>query len=495
MRVTIDEMVAFCKRKGFVYSGSELYGGLAGIFDYGPNGVDMKNNIKKEWWKSHVQIRDDIVGIDGAIITHEGIWKASGHLSSFGDLMLICSKCKNRERADSFLETKLNKSFAGINSDEVNMLVTQNKIKCPKCKGIFEKCTDFNLMFPVMLGEGNKGYLRGETAQVIFNDFQLVVNNSRLKLPFGIAQIGKAFRNEISPRNFLFRCREFEQMELEYFVDPKEKECPYIKGYLDFEVQVKTYDMNDHEWMKIKDILDQKLMHSWHAYWLVYELKWFLELGSNKENFRFRQHNKNELAHYSTDCWDMEYNFPFGWKELEGIADRSDYDLKQHREHSKKDLFIVDDFGKKLVPHVIAEPSLGVDRAFLVFMFEAYYYNKERDNIILKLHPKIAPYQIAVYPLVKKLSEETKLIYDELKQHFNCIYDESGSVGRRYARADEIGVPFCVAFDFDSNDDKKCTIRERDSGKQIRVSIKELVLIFSGLICLGKNIRDYSEVF
>ena len=187
MRVTIDEMVAFCKRKGFVYSGSELYGGLAGIFDYGPNGVDMKNNIKKEWWKSHVQIRDDIVGIDGAIITHEGIWKASGHLSSFGDLMLICSKCKNRERADSFLETKLNKSFEGINSDEVNMLVTQNKIKCPKCKGIFEKCTDFNLMFPVMLGEGNKGYLRGETAQVIFNDFQLVVNNSRLKLPLGIA--------------------------------------------------------------------------------------------------------------------------------------------------------------------------------------------------------------------------------------------------------------------------------------------------------------------
>ncbi len=489
-------MAAFCKKKGFVYSGSELYGGLAGMFDFGPNGVDLKNNIKKEWWKTHVQLRDDVVGIDGAIITHEGIWKASGHLSSFSDLMLDCKKCKKSLRADTFLEDKLKKEYDGVSSDEVNMLVTQNRLKCPKCKGEFNKCSDFNLMFPVTLGDGGKGYLRGETAQVIFSDFQSVVNNARLKLPFGIAQTGKAFRNEISPRNFLFRAREFEQMEIEYFVNPRMKKCSWIKEVLDVEIQVRSARMKTHKAMKVKQILSKKIMKSeWHAYWLAKSFLWFTDLGCNPKKFRLRQHNAKELAHYSTDCWDIEYNFPNGWKELQGIADRADYDLKQHIKHSKKNLFVMDENGKKVIPHVVAEPSLGVGRAFLVFMFDAYNDDKKRGNVVLKLHPKLAPYKIAVYPLVKKLSKDAKKVHEILKQHFNCIWDESGSVGRRYARADEVGVPYCIAYDFDSLRDKCVTIRDRDSSKQVRVKIDDLTMIFHGLLYSGKQLKDFGKLF
>jgi len=496
--ISIDEMVAFCRRKGFVFPSSELYGGIAGIYDYGPLGVELKNNIKKEWWKNHVQERDEITGIDGAIISHQKIWEASGHLSGFSDVILECKKCKNRVRGDHFIEDKLKISADGMKSNEINNLVKEKKLKCPNCSGEFNEASNFNLMFPVNVGVGTglTAYLRGETAQLIFADFKEVMNSARLKLPFGIAQVGKAFRNEIAPRNFLFRLREFEQMEIEYFVKPGDNKCPFIDEVLNHKINIYSSEMQSKnqkaEKMSMKEALSKKIIkNEWHAFWLAHEHMFLISIGANPDNFRIRQHKKEELAHYSSDCWDLEYNFPFGFKEIQGIADRQAYDLTQHINHSKQDLSIFDEESKtKLVPHVVAEPSMGVDRAFLLIMFDAYTYDKERENVVLKLHPKLAPIKVAVLPLVNKLNEDAKKIHDELKKEFNCYFDTSGSIGRRYARQDEMGTPICVTVDFDSLKDKDCTLRDRDSTKQIRVPLKDLNMTIWKLLSGKINFLD-----
>jgi glycyl-tRNA synthetase len=466
MTITIDEMANFCKRKGLVYPTAEIYGGLAGFWDFGPIGSELKKNIKDAWWAYHVHQRDDIVGIDGAIVTNPKVWEASGHVENFTDIAVVCKKCKNKFKVD---ESELPTAV------------------CDKCNGKVESKGKFVPMFTTQVGpieeDSSMAYLRPETAQLIFTDFKLIQDNARLKLPFGIAQIGKAFRNEIAPRNFLFRSREFEQMEIEYFIDPsKTKDCPGDECVGNFELNVYSAEMQEKNQeskkMTIKEALKKKIIAlPWHAYWLKTELSWFYDLGANPENFRVRQHTKNEKSHYSSDTWDIEYNFPIGWRELQGIADRGTYDLTAHQDKSKKSMEIMDDeSGKKILPMVVAEPSLGVERAFMVFMFDAYT-QKEKDSVVLKLHPRLAPIKAAILPLVKKDEGLVKLaneIYKDLRVEWNVSYDESGSVGRRYARNDEIGTPFCITIDGDSVKKKDVTIRFRDNGEQKRIPIKKL---------------------
>ncbi|MGM5482526.1 MAG: glycine--tRNA ligase [Nanobdellota archaeon] len=492
--VEIEEITTFCKEKGYVYQTAEIYGGLAGFFDLGHNGVELKNNIKQEWWKKFVKQRDDIYGIDGSIITHPKVWKASGHIDNFMDLMLTCSKCKEKIRADHFIEEKLETPADGMKAEEINELTKKNNLKCPSCGGEFQETNDFNLMFKTNVGpkisKENTAYLRPETAQLIFANFKLVTEHTRAKLPLGIAQIGKAFRNEISPRDFIFRAREFEQMEIEYFINPKElNECPWVEESYDFEFNVLTADMQEKKIEETKKITGKKALEEniiktpWHVYWLYHALKYYIDLGANPDNFRIRQHLDNEKSHYALDTWDVDYNFPFGWKELTGTANRTDYDLNQHIKHSKKDLSIFDEkYKAKTIPYVVAEPSFGVERSFLVFIVEAYKNDKERGNKVLKLHPKLAPQKVGVFPLVNKLNQEAREIYKNLVLDIETKFDKAGSIGRRYARADEEGIPFCVTFDFDSREDKCVTIRDRDTTQQKRVKISELKGIIDSLI-------------
>ena len=482
---TIEELSIFCKRKGFVYPSSELYGGLSGFFDYGPLGVEVKNNIKREWWRTFVQQRPDIVGIDGAIVSHQKIWQASGHASAFNDVLVECTKCKTRLRADHFLEDTLKIKTEGLHAEDINKLIQENGLKCPKCKGQLSSAQPFNLMFKTFAGPiespESMAYLRPETAQLIFADFKLITETNRVKVPFGIAQIGKAFRNEISPRDFLFRSREFEQMEIEFFTHPaKAQECPHIDevsslelNFLSEEQQQKKSDK--HEKINIKKLLKEKVCTAWQGYWLAQMYRWFLNLGIKKENLRIRQHRKDELAHYATACFDIEYQFSFGWKEIHGNAARGNFDLSQHQKFSGKSLEIHDEeSGEKFVPIVASEPSQGVDRAFLAFLSDAYRYDKERENVVLHLHPKLAPIQIGIFPLVankEELTQKAQAIFNELRMHFTAQYDRSGSIGRRYARADEMGVPLCITIDFDTVKDETVTIRDRDTTKQIRLPI------------------------
>ncbi|MCB9358809.1 glycine--tRNA ligase [Candidatus Woesearchaeota archaeon] len=490
-----DDMATFCRAKGFIYTNSEIYGGMKGFFDYGPLGSEMKKNLKDAWWKFHVQDREDIVGIDGTIITHPKVWEASGHVANFEDLMLECTKCGEKVRADVFIEEKLNVAADGWKADQVNKTIQENKLVCDSCKGAFKEVEQFNLMFTTNVGpkqdKESLAYLRPETAQLMFTNFKQVVETSRLKLPFGIAQMGRAFRNEISPRNFLFRCREFEQMEIEYFIHPKDTDnCPYIADVLDHELMIYSAcdqeDGKDTEGtiMKIRDALDKKIIKTqWHGYWLATEHRWFISLGAKAGNFRIRQHVSTEKSHYALDTWDLEYRFPWGWKELQGMANRTDFDLQQHIKHSKKDLSLFDEEAKeRIVPHVVAEPSQGVDRAFLVFMFDAYDDDKERGNIVLHLSSKLAPYKVGVFSLVNKNLESARAVFKELQSDFVCMFDKSGSIGRRYARADEIGIPYCVTVDFDYDEKNTVTIRDRESTKQIIVDKDKLKDTLSRLL-------------
>jgi glycyl-tRNA synthetase len=466
-KISIEDLAIFCKRRGFVYSSGEVYGGFAGFWDFGHLGTELKNNIKKEWWGDHVYQREDMIGIDGAIITHPKVWKASGHVDSFSDVFVVCKKCKKPSKVDR---------------------VELGKVKC-ECGGEYdvESAKDFKLMFEIDVGQGVKSYLRPETAQLMFTNFKFIYDNARMKLPFGIAQIGKAFRNEIAPRDFLFRSREFDQMEIEYFIK-ESMACPYKIP----EVSVLIYSAKDQEQgkepvkMKIKEALAKKIIKlDWHAYWLGNEFLWFKNLGANPGKFRLRQHGKEELAHYSSDCWDLEYEFPFGWKELEGVADRGVYDLSQHEKISGKDFKIFDEESKqKILAKVVAEPSLGVERAFLVFLLDSYFYDEGRGNIVLKLNPKLAPIKAAIFPIVKKPVYEklSDTVFKDLSKEWNVVYDKSGSIGRRYARNDEIGTPFCITIDEDSLKNKDVTIRERDTTQQIRVKVSELREILRCLI-------------
>jgi len=483
----IDKIIALAKRRGIVFPNSEIYGTFAGFFDYGNYGSELKRNVENSWWKYFVQERDDMVGIDGAIITHPEVWRASGHLESFNDPLVECAKCKKKYRADSLVEDELKISVDGLSLNHLKELMEKHKIRCPDDKGELKFLQPFNLMFKTSVGAEakNEAYLRPETAQVIFTNFKIIQNSARKKLPFGIAQIGKSFRNEISPRNFVFRAREFSQMEIEYFINPKKMDkCEFLtKKHLDYELNVLDGNSQEkkqqHKKAKIKDLLEEKTIKTpWHAFWIVESMKWFEKIGIKKENLRIREHTKTELSHYSTETWDVEYNFPWGWKELEGIANRTDFDLKQHMKFSKTDLNYFDEETKeKVVPFVI-EPSFGLDRTIMVLLLDSYSEEKDGDEmkIKLKLSADIAPVRIGVFPLMKKdgLAEKAKEVFESLKKDFVCEYDESGSIGKRYARADEIGTPFAVTIDYDTLKDETITVRNRDSTKQVRVKIKDL---------------------
>lgn len=418
----MEKLVSLCRRRGFVFPSSEIYGGLSSCWDYGPLGVELKRNVKQAWWQAVVQKRGDIVGLDTSILMHPRVWAASGHLKGFSDPMVDCKECRMRWRADEL---------------EVDI--------CPSCGGELTEPRQFNLMFKTFMGpvedEAGTVYLRPETAQGIFVNFQNVVNTTRKKLPFGIAQIGKSFRNEITTGNFIFRSREFEQMELEFFVKPG----------------------TDKEWFE---------------YWLKERMNWYLGLGIKEENLKLRQHDKAELAHYARCCSDINYNFPMGWSELEGIANRGDFDLVQHARDSGKGLSYLDEeTNEHIVPYII-EPSAGVDRSVLAFLCDAYDEEPDKDEIrtVLHLHPSLAPYKAAILPLSKKepLVKVADEIHAELRQCWMIGYDLAQSIGRRYRRQDEIGTPYCITVDFQTLEDKQVTIRERDSMKQLRIPISEL---------------------
>jgi glycyl-tRNA synthetase len=482
MTIPIEDMATFCKKKGFVFRSADIYGGLSGFFDYGPLGVELKENIKRAWYKFVVQQRGNVVPMDGSIITNPKVWEASGHVDNFADLILTTRKSKTKLRADHFIEEQLQISGEGLSAKDINELIQKHKLQYNGED--FEEVKDFNLMFSTQVGadEGNKSFLRPETCQTIFANFKLVMDTARQKLPFGIAQIGKAFRNEISPREFLFRQREFEQMELEFFMHPHEACRDLTDEHKQIKLQswsacAQEQNIPDMQQLTIQDLLDKKLLSEWHAYWIAEFYLWYLEMGFKAENLRLREHMKDELSHYSTATFDLDYKFPFGFKEVLGVADRGQFDLKQHMEHSKEKLEVFDEArGESVVPIVI-EPSQGLDRLFLAILYEAYENDKDRGNIVLHLPPKLAPYYCAVFPLVKNKPEllaKAENVYKELLKNFTCFFDVSGSVGRRYARADEIGIPHCITVDFDSLDDDCVTIRNRDTTKQERVKITKL---------------------
>ena len=449
---TMDKIVALCKNRGFIFPGSDIYGGLANSWDYGPLGVEYKNNVKKAWWKKFVQESPYNVGVDCGILMNKEVWVATGHVGGFSDPLMDCKECKARFRADKLIEDHMTENGAevasadGWTSEEIKTYLEEKNIVCPKCgKKNFTDIRRFNLMFKTTQGvtedSGAEIYLRPETAQGIFVNFKAVQRSSRKKVPFGIAQIGKSFRNEITPGNFTFRTREFEQMELEFFCKPGE----------------------DLEWFE---------------YWRKYCINFLLSLGMKEENMRVRDHAAEELSFYSKATTDIEYLFPFGWGELWGIADRTDYDLKRHMEHSGQDLSYLDPItNEKYVPYCI-EPSLGADRVALAMLIEAYDEEElEGGDVrnVLHLHPALAPFKAAVLPLSKKLSEKSLEVYAKLAKHFPVEYDEAGSIGKRYRREDEIGTPFCITVDFDTLEDNTVTVRDRDTMEQIRLNVDELV--------------------
>jgi glycyl-tRNA synthetase len=443
--VTMDKIVAFCKRRGFVYQSSEIYGGIRSSYDYGPLGVEMKRNIKEEWWRRMVHMREDIVGLDSAIIMHPKVWEASGHTATFNDMLVESRTSKRRYRADHLIEDATGIDAEGLSPEQLTRIIAKDeRVKDPADGGRdFAPVRPFNLMFETYMGpvktSENLAYLRPETAQGIFVNFKNVLQTSRVKVPFGIAQIGKSFRNEITPGNFIFRTREFEQMEMEFFVEPGKDEA-------------------------------------WHEYWIEERWNWYTNLGLKEENLRRYEHPKEKLSHYSKRTVDLEYNYAsVGWSELEGIANRTDYDLKQHAAYSGENLEYFDQAtGERYIPYVI-EPAVGPDRIMLAFLVDAYTEEEVRgeERTLLKLHPRIAPTKAAVFPLSKKepVSTIARNLYDDLKGDYRIFYDDSGSIGRRYRRQDEAGTPFCVTVDFDTIEDKEVTIRDRDTLEQERVPL------------------------
>ncbi len=503
MTLSIEDMATFCKRKGFVYPSAEMYGGLAGFWDFGPLGVELKNNIKREWWKRFVHNRTDVFGIESSIITNRKVWEASGHAANFADLMLTSKKSKIKYRADQFLAEKLNIATDGITAQEINRLVKEHKLTADNGEE-FEEVKPFNLMFETTVGpvqnSQNITFLRPETAQGMFINFHLVAENARAKLPFGIAQMGKAFRNEISPRDFLFRSREFDLMEIEFFVHPdKINSCPFFSSIKELKIQfisaAAQEEKKQHTEIPLSVLVSKEHTTEWHTYWLGLFYQWFIDLGIKKENLRIREHMKEELAHYAGACFDIEYKFPFGWKEIHGDADRTQFDLTKHSEASGKQLMLFDEETKqKIVPYVAAEPAQGVDRLFLALLFDAYVYDKERENIVLHLSTPLVPVQIGVFPLVNKLKEKAQVLCLDLQKHFICQYDKAGSIGRRYARADEIGIPYCITVDFETETEHSVTVRDRTTTKQIRVPLGQLTVILPQLLAgvpflsLGKEV-------
>ena len=449
---TMDKIVALCKNRGFVYAGSEIYGGLANSWDYGPLGVEFKNNVKRAWWKKFVQESEFNLGLDAAILMNPRTWVASGHVVNFNDPLIDCRACKMRHRADKLIEdwnaaNGIQMTVEALSNDEMTDYIIEHKIPCPGCgKSDFTGIRKFNMMFKTFQGVTEDSttelYLRPETAQGIFVNFKNILRTSRRKLPFGVCQIGKSFRNEITPGNFTFRTREFEQMELEFFCKPGE---------------------------------DLK----WFDYWRSYCKSFLLSLGMTEEHLRLRDHEKEELSHYSNATTDFEFLFPFGWGELWGVADRTNFDLTAHQNESGESMEYFDpDTNEKYIPYVI-EPSLGADRVALAFLIDAYDEEvvdaeKNDTRVVLHLHPALAPYKAAVLPLSKKLSDKAAEVFRSRTKDFMVDFDEAGSIGKRYRRQDEIGTPFCITYDFDSETDGAVTVRDRDTMEQVRIPITEL---------------------
>ncbi len=447
---TMEKIVNLCKGRGYVYPGSEIYGGLSNAWDYGPLGVEFKNNIKRAWWQKFIMESPYNVGLDAAILMNPQTWVASGHVGGFSDPLMDCRECKSRYRADKLIEDYMAENGGaetvdGWSNEKMLAYIHEKNILCPKCgKHDFTDIRKFNLMYKTYQGvtedSSSELYLRPETAQGIFVNFKNVQRTTRRKIPFGIGQVGKSFRNEITPGNFIFRIREFEQMELEFFCAPGE---------------------------------DLK----WFGYWKDFCKNWLLSLGIREENLKMRDHSQEELSHYSNATTDIEFMFPFGWGELWGIADRTDFDLKQHAQHSGENLEYMDPTtNEKYVPYCI-EPSLGADRVTLAFLVDAYDEEELEGGdtrVVLRLHPALAPIKVAVLPLSKKLSEGAGELYAKLSKKYMCEYDEAGSIGKRYRRQDEIGTPFCITYDFDSETDGSVTIRHRDSMEQERIKIEDL---------------------
>ena len=450
MKAAMDKIVNLCKGRGFIFPGSEIYGGLANAWDYGPLGVQMKNNIKAAWWKKFVQENPYNVGLDCSILMNPTVWQASGHLGGFSDPLMDCKNCKARHRADNLIEEYMKKkgieeNIAGWSNEQLENYIKEKSIVCPICgKSDFTPIRKFNLMFKTFQGvtedSSSTIYLRPETAQGIFVNFKNVQRSTRKRVPFGIGQIGKSFRNEITPGNFIFRVREFEQMELEFFCQPG----------------------TDLEWFN---------------YWKNFCHNWLLEIGIKDENLKLRDHDQEELCFYSKATTDFEFKFPFGWGELWGVADRTDYDLSQHAKFSGKDLTYQDPVtNEKYIPYVI-EPSLGVERLMLAYLCNAYdeeQLENGESRVVMHFHPAIAPYKVAILPLQKNLSEKAREIYAQLSKHFMVDYDEAGSIGKRYRREDEIGTPLCVTVDFDTLENDTVTVRDRDTMQQIRLHVDEL---------------------
>ena len=448
-KLTMEKLVNYCKQYGFIFQGSEIYGGLSNSWDYGPLGKELKENIKKAWWQKFIQENKNNYGLDAAIIMNPNVWVASGHVDSFSDPLIDCKKCKTRHRADKLIEeyTLGRETGDGWSNEKLEEYIKENHIGCPKCGAEdFTEIRQFNLLFETHVGVTNdtssKVYLRGETAQGIFVNFMNVYRTMRAKLPFGIGQIGKAFRNEITPGNFIFRTREFEQMELEYFCKP-------------------GTDLDEFN------------------YWKNYCLDFLYSLGINKENLRYRDHEKDELVFYSKATTDIEYNYPMGWGELWGIADRTDYDLGVHEKHSNCDLKYLDpETNEKYIPYVI-EPSVGVDRLLLAILSDSYHEEKLENGEtreVLKISGALAPYKACVLPLAKKYhSEKAEEVFNMLSKHFMTTYDESGSIGKRYRREDAIGTPFCITVDDETINNNTVTIRNRDTMEQITINVSEVV--------------------
>lgn len=466
-KFSMEDITALCKRRAFIYPGSEIYGGFANTWDYGPYGSQLKKNIKDFWWRNFVTKRTDIVGLDSGILMNPKVWEASGHVSSFSDPLMDCKNCKERVRGDKLIEEKFGVEAAvGKSLEQISEIIHKEKIPCPKCgKCDFTDARSFNLMFRTHQGvvaeTASELYLRPETAQGIFVNFKNILQTTRMKIPFGIGQIGKAFRNEITPGNFTFRTREFEQMEIEYFVSPHDKN-------------------------EIKRIFDE---------WKEVCLKWYMDLGINKENLRYREHNKDELSHYSSMTFDIEYKFPFGWGELMGLAYRGCFDLEQHEKFAGKDLKYQDAItNEKYLPHVI-EPSFGADRTVLITLLNAYDEDEigGEKRVVMRFVPEIAPVKVAIFPLMKKpelsrvAGEIMGMLADKSHGHMAMEYDDAGAIGKRYRRQDEIGTPFCVTVDFDSLEDGASpgtvTLRDRDSTAQERVKIVDLPKILGEKLC------------
>ena len=452
---SLEPLVSLCKRRGYIFQSSEIYGGLNGFWDYGPLGVELRRRIFDSWWSMMVSQREDVVGMDASIISHPRVWEASGHVSSFYDMMVDCRECNRRFRLDHMIQAALDNGtldeiFPG-RDNSVPPGEGEAPTRCPACGGELTEPREFGLMFETRVGAAadskSVAYLRPETAQAIFVNFKNVQMSSRQKLPFGIAQVGKAFRNEVTPRNFTFRSREFEQMEMEFFVHPDEE-------------------------------------RQWFDYWLDARHAWYASLGINPERLRRREHAGDELAHYASYTTDVEYKFPFGWAELEGVANRGNFDLTQHGEHSGKDQAYFDPArNEKYVPSVI-ETSAGLDRTLLTVLADAYDVDEVGgdERTVLRLAPHLAPTQVAVFPLSKKLAEPARKLTDDLRGQFHAVYDDSGSIGKRYHREDEVGTPFCVTFDFESLDDNAVTVRDRDTTEQERIGLDQLAEYLGGRI-------------